>query len=240
MKPHGLIPLAGIIRGEKELDMLNSFFEIVMVNGAIILVVAAVIIFFTRKAYKNRYNLRDQFIGDELEANTARRRDVEPEFYFTPDIKKLPVRDNSDNTVNEDIKKKQEKAVNCAGLTMVRFPEKLTNIELKNSYGVANLEKITGYEENYDRYVSALIDWSEALINHGGQSEKLDAVTILEHTVELGSEYRKTYTHLADHYHSKVDFDKLNFLLDKVSELFEDEGIKKQLTQYIMDKKESL
>ena len=213
--------------------MLGIFFERVFFNVSLMLVAAAIIWYFSRRAFVGRYVLQDKFLKDEMEANNTRRRDVEPEFYFTPNTSALPLRSDVSGKVAE----KQEMVEKCAQLVMLRFPEKRTNLELKNAYGVANLEKVTGYEENYNRYLYVLIQWAEALIEAG---ERRDAIKIFEHTVELGSEYRKSYTHLADYYTEQQNANSLNTLLDNVALQFTDEGIRRQLTQYIMDKKESL
>ena len=208
-----------------------GFFEIMIGSLIFMAIVSAILILGPRIGSRNRYKKWNDYLEEDKAANTARRRDVEPEFFYTPDIDSLPINDDAE----EKIKEKQEKVIRCAENTMVLFPEKRTNIELKKAYGVANLEKVVGYEENYQRYISALIEWAEALIEHNNSE---DAAEILEKTVEMGSEFRKTYTHLADYYASKGNSQGLNYLMDKVAELFTDEGIKQRLLQYIMDKKE--
>ena len=216
--------------------MLVGFFDRVFFNVALFACIAGIIYFVTSRAFKNRYHLLDELLDADMEANSARRREVEEEYFYAAQIDSLPVRDNAEG----DVAKKQEHVLNCAQQKMVHFPQKMSNIELKNAYGVANLEKVTGFEENYNRYVMALVDWADALLETGGVNEKADAIAILESTVALGSEFRKTYIHLADYYFEKAKADGLEWLLEKVAELFSDEGIKRQVTQYIMDKKESL
>ena len=202
-------------------------------NGAIILAAAIIVTFLIRRAFAGWYNARDKFLEEESKANSARRREVEPEFFYTPRLDFLPLRDNAEG----EIEKRQNQVRKCAESTMVHFPKKMTNLELKTAYGVANLEKVTGYEENYNRYILSLVEWAEALLKNGDTE---DAVRILEKAVELGSEFRKTYLHLADYYTGQSNADGLNYLLDKAALVFTDEGIKRQLMQYIMDKKESL
>lgn len=177
----------------------------------------------------------EKFLNDEHKANTSRARPVEPEFFYTPDLDTLPFRDNAEG----DIAKEQERLSKAAQLKMVKFPKKMTNLELKSAYGLANLEIVTGYEENYSRYISILIDWAVALLDHGGSAEKEDAIRLLEKAIELGSGYRKSYLLLADHYASRSDAEAMNHLLDRISETFSDEGIKQQLTKHIMELKEN-
>lgn len=199
---------------------MQTFFSRLMLPVGIILVVVVTITFLIRRAFRGHHNLRNQFMEAEQKANTARSRDVEQEHFYTPDISLLP-------------KGAPEAVQSAAERTMVRFPQKRSNLELKSSYGIANLEKVTGFEENYTRYVSALVSWADDLL----EDNETDAIKVFEHTVELSSEYRKTYMRLADHYNEAK---KLDYLLDRVAEVFTDEGIRKQLTLYIMDKKESL
>ena len=207
-----------------------------MVAGVILGVAAFTVGMMIYIGNKRRDKSIDKLLQDDMVANFARSRDLEPEYFYTPDLSVLPIRDDAQN----DILKKQSQLVGTSNLRMVRFPQKMGNIELKSKYGPANLEKIAGYEENYTRYISALLGWAEALLDHGGRQEKADAIAILENTVLLGSDYRKTYKLLADHYAGIANADGLNHLLDSVASAFEDEGIKRQLTQYIMDKKENL
>ena len=202
----------------------GGFIQRVAFNAMLILGAAAVVLYLVNRAFKGRYNLRDKYLQSDQEANTARSRDVEPEYFYAPDLSALPG-------------KKPEAVIKCAEQTMVYFPKKMTNIELKSAYGVANLEKVTGYEENYNRYISSLVKWADDLLEDGKES---DAISILKTTVELGSEFRKGYMNLADYYTKKADANGLNHLLDRVAAVFTDEGIKLTLTKYIMDKKESL
>ena len=216
--------------------MLINFFDRILFNATLILGIAGIIYFYTSRKFNNRYGLMEQFLEEEMEANTARRREVEPENFYSPKLEGLPIRKNAEG----DVAKKQERVISSAQQTMVRFPEKMTNLELKKAYGVMNLEKVTGYEENYNRYVMALVNWADSLLASDSPWAKADAIAILETTLEMGSEFRKTYMHLADYYYEKSNSEGLNRLLDQVAESFSDEGIKRQLTQYIMNQKENL
>jgi len=211
--------------------MAGEFFDRILFNVILIFGLVGILFLVFRNGFKNRYKLSNKFLEDEMAANTARRREVEPEFYYVPDIDALPVNENAEG----DILKKQSHAISCASKTMLHFPKKMSNLELKKAYGVANLEIITGLEENYGRYISALLAWAEALLKE--DAESTSAITILENTVQLGSEFRKSYLLLADYYGKNHSIHGLDHLLERVTEQFEDEGIKRQLLQYIADKK---
>ena len=214
--------------------MFSVIFNRIAFSMLIILLLSAIMLLFRHMGSKNRYRLRDQFLEEDMEANSSRGREVEKVYYYSPNLSTLPLRDDAE----EPVKKKQERVQQLAQQTMLRFPRKLTNIELKTEYGVANLEKITGYEANYHRYISALIEWAEVLLEQESEQEKKDAINILEHTSELDSEFRKTYLYLADYYATNANYEGINNLLDQVTKLFTDEGIRQQLVQYLLDKKE--
>lgn len=209
---------------------LASLFDRMILNVIVLVVIAAIILFLTRRAYKGHNDLRDKFFKEEMESNHARARDVEPEYFYEADTSALPTTPSAERDI----------AIKCSKLTMVRFPKKMTNIELKSNYGVSNLEKITGYEENYTRYISTLVTWAEALLEKGQDSDRTDAITILETAVGLGSEFRKSYIYLADYYFEQKNVERLDYLMDRAAEMFMDAGIRMQLTKYIMDKKEEL
>ena len=215
---------------------MGSFFQRIIFNATLILGVAAIILILSRRSIKNRHSIKNKFLEEEMEANAARKKDIEPEFFYYPTLDSLPLHEDADG----EIKKKQEIVKKHANLTMIYFPKKPTNLELKKAYGRANLEKITGYEENYSRYISSLVSWANALIENGGEGQKDDAINILENTVKLGSEFSKTYMLLADHYKNQDNIEGLNHLLDKINVAIADNGIRHRLVQYIMDKKESL
>jgi len=231
---------------------MGSFFERIIVNVGLVGLIFVAILFITNRRFKRRTIKQDKFLEDEMEANTSRRRDVEEEYFFHPNLAILPVNDKAEG----NIAKKQDMVVRLSDKKMVRFPMKLTNTELKKAYGPSNLEIITGYEENYTRYIGALADWALALLETDKTNDKAsdrsehktlevdveanaeaNAIRILEYTVELGSEFRKTYTNLADYYRKKGNFDKLDDLMKQVQVSFNDEGIKQSLVKYIMDKK---
>jgi hypothetical protein len=206
---------------------MGGVIMIVIYNAAFVLLFAALVLLWSRRNFRSRYKPRDKFIADEREANSARKREVEPEFFYTPDVSMLPF----DERAEGQIAKRQEKVSVCAAKTMLRFPKKLSNLELKKAYGLANLERITFYEENYGAYVSALAAWAEALLD--ADADNPDAARILEHTVELGSEFRKTYTLLADYYARRGDASALERLGDAADAAFEDGVIKRQLINRI-------
>lgn len=168
------------------------------------------------KGYKFEFN---RFLELERKANSSRKKEINPECFITPDTKHLPVTDYSDSPKYKSVKKKQEIALKKSTLTMIKFAEPKSNIDLKFEFGIANLDKIIMYEENFQEYIRALNNWAEALVELALYKE---AEIILEEAVALGSELSKSYTLLGDIYAEHNDTQKLSALYDKLSE---DEGL---------------
>ena len=207
-----------------------------IVAGVILGIAGTVIAVMIFIGNKRRGNSIAKLLEGDMNANYTRSRDIEPDKFFTPDLSVLPIRD----TARGIVLKKQEMVIGSASKKMVFFSRQMSNIELKSKYGLATFDKITSYEENYTRYISALISWAEVLLDDGGYEQKKDAIIILENTISLGSDYRKTYKLLADYYIGNADVKGLDYLLEGIRTAFRDEGIKRSLINYVMDKKETI
>ncbi|MCL1997650.1 MAG: hypothetical protein FWG65_02675 [Turicibacter sp.] len=205
------------------------FIERILFPAITILVIVAIVTFFSRRAFRDFNTPSKKLLEEELKANSARKHDVEAEFFYTPEPHLLPIREDAE----VKIKKAQDNVLLLASKTMLVFPQKRTNLELKFAYGAANLEKVTLYEENYNKYVQALVKWGDLLFETGGKAEMADAIIIFEKTLELGGEFRKIYKHLAEHYAKMGDKARLNGLIEKVNVTFGDEGIKNNLISHI-------
>ena len=187
-------------------------------------------IYKLKRASRGRQATFTEFVNEEREANAARRQDIDASLYFTPDLSLIPLR--------QDGSKQEENLAKIAKRTMIRFPERVSNTALKKRYGPSQLELITQYEENYNDYISALIDLAQS---HAESGSKQDALRILEYTLELGSEYRKSYQLTASLYVEEGETDKLEKLHAIAEERkFADEGIKRWIIKMIRDKKDGM
>ena len=176
-----------------------------------------------RRSNKRRTKM-DDFLEAEKAANEVRKQEIDPALLYTPDLTLLPVAGSTGALY--------QKIVQYAAQPMIRFPKKMSNLELKQQYGRAQIEVIAFYEENFQRYLSALIKWAEALADSG---QKADAIRILEHTVELGSEYRKSYLLLADWYADTENAaEKSEALLSAAQACeFADEAVKQSIIKHL-------
>jgi hypothetical protein len=176
------------------------------------------------RAKRKRDKITQQFLLEDDKANTVRKRPLDAELFFTADLSKLP-------PLPEGDPHKVERAVNRK---MIRFTKHFSNVELKQRYGRLQLEFIAHYEENFSDYLRALTNWAESLIL---AENPHDALRILEHAINLGSEFRKTYKYAADLYANQKNAEKLEELLSKVVfHTFRDPATANHIIEYVQEK----
>lgn len=149
----------------------------------------------------------DSFLQREMEANYTRKKEIEADYFYTADLSGLPFHDYPAEKTK--LIKTQQSVKTQAGKKMLHFDQKKTNLELKLGYGIANLDNIIMYEENYNAYIRALTNWAEELL---ADQNLDDAVSVLEESVRLGSELSKSYSMLAKAYTIRDDRYKLDGL----------------------------
>ncbi|HKL79315.1 MAG TPA: hypothetical protein VJ888_02640 [Mobilitalea sp.] len=148
----------------------------------------------------------DQFWKNERLANLSRRTNISGLEYITIPLDTLPMSDVEDSTINsyrDIIRSLSDKMiVNLTGLT---------NTDLKLKYGVANLNLLSEYDNNYTILVSMLHKWGERLYNKGYIKE---AIPVLEYSVMCLTDVRKTYLLLAKIYMEQNTPEQIDPLLD--------------------------
>lgn len=181
----------------------------------------------SRRHSKKQEEIKARFFEEEEAANSVRKKDIEPELFYTPDLSVLPPLPPDDPHQIERAAKR----------TMLRFPQPMTNLELKKNYGLAQMDIIAQYEENFSEYLKALTKWGVATATEN----PADALTILETVAALGGEFRDTYKTAADIYAARGDSEKLDALFTRAEEnYFRDPSIKRQILDYIETKREAI
>lgn len=143
----------------------------------------------------------------EREANLSRKKDISslpylqiPEFLFTlQDTSSLSSPFLARLTQIQD-----KKMVNLSGLS---------NIELKEQYGIANFERLIEYDENYYQYITLLDEWATCLYE-GGQYK--DAEKLLAYVCSLPSEISNSYRLLGELYLKADNINGFLALLDQI------------------------
>ncbi len=85
----------------------------------------------------------------------------------------------------------------------------VSNTELRLTYGTANLELLTSYDQNFTVLIRTLQKWG-TLLASAGRPE--DAVTVLSYAVSVGSDIAGTYALLARLYKERGELSKIEEL----------------------------
>ena len=85
----------------------------------------------------------------------------------------------------------------------------ISNTELRLTYGTANLDPLTAYDQNFTTLIRSLQKWGTLLVN---ADRKQDAVTVLSYAVTIGSDIAGTYALLARLYKEQGYLSKIEEL----------------------------
>lgn len=158
-----------------------------------------------RKTSSGSKKVSDRFWEKENISNAARRKDISLLNYIAINKEVLPLEDSNDATIDSyrdlilDLTDK--KIVNLSGYT---------NTELKNLYGIANINLLTEYDNNYITLISILQKWAERLY---AADHIPEAISVLEYAVTCRTDVSKTYKLLAEIYKQQNTPEKLDSLL---------------------------
>jgi hypothetical protein len=163
-----------------------------------------------KKSTRQKAIQTQSFFQKERESMFVRKKSLDSLHYITLDLATLPLRElDPDSTpLYKKAYAKQESVVSKASLPMVHMEE--SNIDLKLTFGPANLEIIIQYEENYTQFMRALLQWALALQEAALYEE---CIQVLEISTALRSDFSKTYILLRDLYIATHQKHKLPDLL---------------------------
>lgn len=155
----------------------------------------------------------DEQLKEDIDANFARVKDIDTNLFVKPDLSILPFHDNIDATEYPRVARSEISVLEKSKETMIRPDDRISNVDIKLQFGLANLEVVAKYEANFNQYVWALMRWAEALY----QKDMLEeAIIVLRHSIDFGSEASKAYTMLGDIYHNMQDSNNIKSLLSEV------------------------
>lgn len=171
-----------------------------------------------------RHNLRKNHCSDkqqttaylnrESAANGIRRKDLTNLPYVTVPFDTLPL----DITLNDEKKQLQiseyrKEIQNLSSERMLNLIG-ISNTELKELYGPANLELLTVYDQNYFKYIHTLQLFSKCIYDE--YPEK--AAIILEYCITIGTDISGTYELLGRYYLEHNGHEQFLSLYDKIPE----------------------
>lgn len=152
------------------------------------------------------------YLSREDAANSTRRKDLSDLPYIEVPLNTLPL----DITLNDE--KKQLKISEYIEEIQMLADKKMLNLigisntDLKEQYGPANLELLTMYDMNYSRYIRNLHLLAECIYHEHPEQ----AVMIWEYCLSIGTDISGTYSSLAKHYKDKQDDENFAKLYDYI------------------------
>lgn len=162
----------------------------------------------SKQADNKTNNPKNEFIRKEHEANLTRKKDISGLNYIVVPDTALPFTETSneeENRLQNEIKDiLSRKILDLSGIT---------NTELKLEYGVANLDILSEYDQNFSQLLRCLDKWGNFLYT---QKHNLNcAKQVLEYSISIGSDITRTYTMLAGIYLEENEPGKVQSLIDK-------------------------
>lgn len=147
-----------------------------------------------------------KFWEREHQANFTRKQDISGLDYITIPLDKFPL--NLGTEAETSIKE----LANCKILNLTG----ISNTDLKLMYGVANLEVLTQYDNNFTLLVNALSTYGKELID----AEKIDeAKNVLEYAVSIKADAKQIFVLLAKIYQDANEPDRILSLIHTAEEL---------------------
>ena len=184
-------------------------FGLILFFGTAIL--GAFMIFGFKKSSRDNSQRKETFWDRERRANVSRRKDISSLNYISIPLNQLPFVDTDDDEILE-----YHRSINRLATMKILNLTGITNTELKERYGVANLTELTDYDNNYTTLVNTIARWGARLI----ELEYIDeAVTILEYGLSVGTDVSRNYLLLADIYRTRGEYDRIDALITRATAL---------------------
>lgn len=165
------------------------------------------------KKSKNPFtNSVSSYLAHEDIANSTRKKDISGLPYIEVPIHSFPF----DITLNDQKKQLQiaeykKEILNLADKRMLNLIG-VSNTELKETYGPANLEPLTAYDQNYSRYLCTLQLLAECIYEEYPDK----AAAVLEYCISIGTDISGTYHLLGQYYLNHNDTEHFMALYDKI------------------------
>lgn len=155
---------------------------------------------------------KKNYLEREELANTTRRKSLDNlEYIVVPDY--LLIDSTSHN--NEELTDYISRLSYLTSEPIVNF-SKISNTDLKLTYGVANLSLLTSYDENYMKLLPLLNKIGRLFFELNDYSL---ATKYLEYAVSVNSDIRETFDILAKIYVANNDISRLEELIAKAQSL---------------------
>lgn len=153
------------------------------------------------KSSKQSTKEASSFWDKENKSNFVRKKDISNLDYISIPLDTLPFQENASQEINfiqNEIRKlATKKILNLTGYS---------NTDLKLTYGTANINVLSDYDQNYTFLIRNLHKWATLLYDAG---QLKDAKTVLLFAIDCRSDISGTYILLANIYEMEKKPDKI-------------------------------
>ena len=152
------------------------------------------------------------YLDRESAANSIRRQDISALPYIQAPTESFPF----DITLNDAKKQSQidnykKEILTYAGKSMLNLTG-VTNTELKEKYGPANLDILSMCDQNYSQYMRYLFLYAQAIY----EEYPVEAVDLLTYCLSTGTDISGIYELLGRYYKEKGDLTAFNRLYEAI------------------------
>lgn len=169
------------------------------------------IIWFRVKMKQNNSTISEAdeaFWARERNANFVRKKDISNLELLRVNLEELPFSQNPDEREAELAAKVRK----CAEAKMLNLTG-YSNTDLKEQYGTGNLEELTDWDQNFMYFIRSLSQWGNYLYEKKDYSRTR---SIMEYSIEIGSDISTVYTTLGAIYAREHNWDKVDELISLV------------------------
>lgn len=178
----------------------------------VILILLWVLSHNIKKSKSSNKETVSSYLAREDAANSIRRKDISNLPYIKVPLDSFPF----DITLNDQKKQLQildyKKEIYALSEKQMLNLIGISNTELKETYGPANLSSLTAYDQNYSRYLYTLHSFAECIYDEYPDK----AASLLEYCIESGTDISRTYSLLGQYYADHNKKEPFTALYDKI------------------------
>ncbi|MBO5469668.1 MAG: hypothetical protein J6A03_08040 [Lachnospiraceae bacterium] len=164
-----------------------------------------------KRDHTDKHSVRS-YLDRESAANSVRRQDISALPYIQAPVESFPF----DITLNDPKKQLQiddykKEILSCAKRPMLNLTG-ISNTELKEAYGPANLDILSTYDQNYSMYTRNLFLYAQTIY----EEYPAEAAHMLEYCIQEGTDISGVYALLGQYYQSQGNRTALSRLYDSI------------------------
>lgn len=148
----------------------------------------------------------ESFWEREEKANFTRSKDISTLSYLTVSEDELPFSNSTEDEQEAWLEQEVKKFLNRKMINLSAF----SNTDLKEQYGIANLDELSEYDQNFLLFIRNLSTWGNYLYQ---KNDFTRAKQIMEYSLSIESDISTVYTTLGHIYAAEGKLQKIDELI---------------------------